>query len=330
MNPANGHILAWVGGNDYRFFKYDHVQLGKRQVGSTFKPFVYAAALDNGYHPCDEELNMPVSIRLPTGEIWKPKNSDANYTGPITLKKALGLSLNVVTARLIDKIKPPVVTEVAKEMGITTPLEAVHSLSLGTTDLSVYELTNAYATFAALGRWRRPVFVARIEDKFGNILYEDRGDSREALNPVVAYEMIDLLRFVVNHGTAGEMRWKYEIGWDLDIGGKTGTTQNHSDGWFVGFTPQFCTGVWVGCSDRSVRFRSIEYGQGARMAMPIWAYYMKAVYEDKNLNVPKTQFKRPDNFAVELNCDRYKKQKTKGNPGNSPGGNANPGSTLEF
>jgi penicillin-binding protein 1A len=310
MNPVNGHVMAWVGGLDYRFFKYDHVQLGKRQVGSTFKPFVYAAALDNGRHPCDEELNMPVTIDLESGEKWKPKNSDNTYTGPITLKKALGLSLNVVTARLIDKFKPQLVIEVAKEMGITTPLDPVHSLALGTTDLSVYELTNAYTTIAAMGRWRRPIFVTRIEDKFGNVLFEDRGDSREALNPNVSYEMIDLLRFVVNHGTAGELRWRYEIGWDLDIGGKTGTTQNHSDGWFVGFTPQLCTGVWVGCSDRSVHFASLEMGQGARMAMPIWAKYMKKVYEDKNLAIPKTPFRIPEGFSVDLNCDRYKRNRT--------------------
>ena len=306
VEPGSGKVLAWVGGLDHRFFQYDHVKLGRRQVGSTFKPFVYTAAFDNGYSPCHEELNMPIEIEA-DGVMWSPKNSDESIGGYLSLRSALAQSKNIITARLIRAIGPQVVADYAYKMGIQSRLRAVPSLALGTTDLTVLELTSAYATFADRGRYHEPIFVSRIEDKFGNVLEEFRSSSREALSEETAYLMVDMLRAVVNEGTAGALRWMYGVPQDVDMGGKTGTTQEHADGWFVGITPYFACGVWVGHSDRAVSFPTIEYGQGSRMAMPIWGRFMKRVYEDKDLAVPRTYFNRPPSLKVEIDCVEYRK-----------------------
>lgn len=305
IQPQTGHVLAWVGGLDHRFFKYDHVKQSRRQVGSTFKPFVYTAAFDNGFSPCHQVLNMPVTIEY-EGQVWSPRNSDRNIGGEYTLRKGLALSMNTITAQVMKQVGPRAVAEYAYRMGITSKLDVVPSLALGTTDLSVYELTSAYATYADAGRWHEPLFVARIEDKFGNVLEEFVGNSREALSEQTAYLMVDMLRGVVNEGTAGALRWKYNIPQGVDMGGKTGTTQNHADGWFVGITPQFAAGVWVGASDRSVRFRDLRYGQGGYMAMPIWGRFAQLVYEDTQLALPKTFFTRPPNMTVEIDCKKYR------------------------
>jgi penicillin-binding protein 1A len=307
IDPANGHVLAWVGGIDHRYFQYDHARQAKRQVGSTFKPFVYTAAFDNGFSPCHEELNMPFAVETPTG-LWMPKNADETQGGYLTLRKALARSVNIITARLVRAIGPQVVVDYAHKMGIESKLEPVYALSLGVSDLSVMELTGAYATFAAKGRWHEPIFVRRIEDKFGNVLEDFVGDTREALSEETAYLMVDMLRSVVNEGSGYPLRTKDFDLQGLDMGGKTGTTQNHSDGWFVGITPYFACGVWVGNSDRSVHFPDLEWGQGARMALPIWGRYMEKVYKDKELNVPRDFFARPGALKVEIDCKKYREK----------------------
>ena len=309
IDPTNGHIKAWVGGIDHNYFQYDHVKQGKRQVGSTFKPFVYTAAFDNGMSPCDEKLNQPVYFYREDGSLlWAPKNADGKFGGKMTLRRAMATSVNLITAQLIKEIGPEVVVDYAHKMGIESDLEAVYSLCLGTTDLSVMELTGAYATIANRGRWNEPVFFTRIEDKHGKIIEEFKGTSREAISEETAYLMVDMLKGGVNEpgGTGGRLRFKYGI--PYDIGGKTGTTQNHSDGWFMGITPKLVSGAWVGCADRSVHFRSITYGQGASMALPIWALYMKKVYADESINLPTEPFERPKSFSVELDCRKYRIQ----------------------
>lgn len=305
INPMNGAIKAWVGGIDFEYFKYDHVAQGKRQVGSTFKPFVYAAAIDYGKRkPCDMELNQPVVFDNTDGNgtRWVPKNSDGKFGGLMTLRKALATSTNLVTARLMKQISPSVVANYAHKMGIQTPLEPVPSLCLGTTDLSVMELTGAYGTFANRGRKIKPYFVSRIEDKHGNILAEFQPTPVQALSEASAYMMVELLKGVVDEpgGTASRLRYMYKF--RNEIGAKTGTTQNHSDGWFVGVTPNLVSGVWVGCADRRMRFRTITHGQGASMALPIWALYMQRLYEDPVLQLPQDRFQRPRNFPYNMNC----------------------------
>ncbi|MEZ4772063.1 MAG: transglycosylase domain-containing protein [Bacteroidia bacterium] len=305
INPINGEIKAWVGGIDFEYFKYDHVGQGKRQVGSTFKPFVYAAAIDYGNRtPCDLELNQPVVFENTDGNgtRWVPKNSDGKIGGLMTLRTALATSTNLVTARLIKQITPTVVAKYAQRMGIQTPLDPVPSLCLGTTDLSVLELTGAYGTFVNRGRRLDPHFISRIEDNKGNILAEFQPTPVQALSEKSAFMMVELLKGVVDEpgGTASRLRYMYKF--RNEMGAKTGTTQNHADGWFVGITPNLVSGVWVGCADRRVRFRTIDLGQGASMALPIWALYMQKLYEDPEIGLPQDRFLRPAGFDVNFAC----------------------------
>ncbi|MCS7162631.1 MAG: PBP1A family penicillin-binding protein [Bacteroidia bacterium] len=298
LDPHTGEIKAWVGGINHTFFKYDHVLQAKRQVGSTFKPIVYTAAMDNGYSPCYEELNVPVEIPVRVegrDTIWSPRNADREIGGKVTLRNALALSLNIITARLMKALGPQVVVEYARRMGIQSELEPVYALGLGVCELNVLELTSAYGCFPTLGVWREPIFLREIRDRRGNLIQSFSAQTRRALSERTAYLMVEMLRWVTLAGTAGELRWKYGLT-DLDIGGKTGTTQNHADGWFVGFTPEYVTGVWVGTADRAVHFPSIVQGQGARMAMPIWALYMKAAYHDSVLKLPRRRILSPPDF----------------------------------
>lgn len=306
IDPHSGHIKAWVGGIDHLFFKYDHVYTGKRQVGSTFKPFVYTTAFDNGMVPCDKELNQPVFFYNDRDElIWSPKNADGKIGGFMTLRRGLATSTNMITARVMKKVGPELVCRYAKDMGIESPLECVPSLALGTTDLSVFELTGAYCTFVNNGVYNRPIFVTRIEDQNGNILQEFSSESREAIKKETAYLMLDMLMGVVNEpgGTAGRLRFRHKI--YNQVGGKTGTTQNHSDGWFMGVTPHLVAGTWVGCSSRKMRFRSLQYGQGASLALPIFGNFMSDVYADSTIGIPKDDFQKPPGFDIELDCVKY-------------------------
>lgn len=306
MNPQTGFIKAWVGGNNYQHFKYDHVKEGKRQVGSTFKPFLYTLAIQEGYSPCYKIPNVPVTIITEAGQSWTPKNSDNKYGGMLSLKEALAESVNCISAFLMKQFGPYAVVEMAHKLGIQSTMETVPSICLGTVDLSVYEMVGAYSTFANKGVWTEPVYLTRIEDKNGVVLQEFIPKKVDAINEETAYVMLNLMQGVVQFGTGVRLRYKY--GLTAPMAGKTGTTQNQSDGWFMGLTPELVSGCWVGCEDRAVHFRSITLGQGANMALPIWALYMKKLYTDPSLNLPQNDFEKPPfKISIELDCSKYQK-----------------------
>jgi penicillin-binding protein 1A len=305
IEPGTGHVKAWVGGNDYRHFRYDHVAKGTRQVGSTFKPFIYAAAVANGYKPCDEVLNQRVQFKVPDG-YWEPQNADGKVGGKMSLRMGLAKSENLVTAQLMKLLDetgnggPMQAARMARDMGIESPFDAVPSLILGTADLNVKELAGAYCTFPNQGEWVEPIYITHIEDKNGNIIEEFSPKKRKVLSEEHAYTMVELLRGVIDLGTSRRLRYRYDF--RNEIAGKTGTTQNHSDGWFIGVTQELTTAVWVGCAERQMRFRDLSLGQGANMALPIWAYTMKEAYKDDETGLEQIPFKRPPNYAVNLDC----------------------------
>lgn len=310
MNPNNGHIKAWVGGINYKHFKYDHVKQGRRQPGSTFKPLVYAAAIDNGYSPCYQIEDVPVTFEVPGDPpTWTPSNSSGKFTGEtMTLRQAMARSLNSGTAYVMSKIGPQTVVDYAKRLGVESPLAAVPSLCLGTSDVSIYELIGAYSTFVNEGFYTKPFYIERIEDKNGKVLKQFVPKTGEALSSETAYAMLHMLKgsTEIEGGTA--LGLDKELREDNEIGAKTGTTQNYSDGWFVGVTKDLAAGVWVGGDERSIHFRNIGLGQGARMAMPIWEKFMTKVYADEELTVSKGPFKKPSNLSIELDCDDYMMQ----------------------
>lgn len=312
VQPQTGHVKAYVGGIDYRYFKYDHVTQAKRQVGSTFKPFVYTLAMQEGnMSPCSKMANVQPIIRLPDGTFWKPRNSNKKFEGrEVTLKWALANSINWISAQLIDKYNPAAVVKMARNMGITSYIPAVHAIALGTPDISLYEMVGAMATFANKGVHLKPIFITRIEDKNGNVLERFAPESNEAMSEETAYLMLSLMKGVVESGTG--IRLKYTYGFSNPIAGKTGTTQNQSDGWFMGITPNLATGVWVGAEDRSVHFRTITQGQGANMALPIWALFMKDVYANEKIGLFQGDFEEPTKpLTVEIDCDKYDAQRRK-------------------
>ncbi len=306
MEPQTGYVRAWVGGLDYRYFKYDHVKDGKRQVGSTFKAFLYTLAMQEGYSPCYKVPNVRVSIPMPPPQpAWSPENADGKYGGIYTLKYGLAESVNCLSAYLMKQFGPQAMIDVCRKMGITSPIDAVPSICLGTNDVSIFEMVAAYSTFANKGVWTQPIYVSRIEDKNGNVLQEFVPKKVEAISEETAYLMINLLEGVVQFGTGARLRGQYKF--TNAMAGKTGTTQNQSDGWYMGITPNLVSGCWVGCEDRIVHFRSLELGQGARTAMPIWALYMQKLYADQSLNIFKGDFEKPSQpISVELDCDQYK------------------------
>jgi len=308
MDPHNGHIKAWVGGINHKYFKYDHVKQGKRQPGSTFKPFLYSVAIDNGYSPCFEVQDAPISFEA-VGEqpAWTPSNSDRRFEGQrMNIRQAMGRSMNRISAYMINKVTPRKVVEYAKNMGIEGPLAAVPSLALGTSEVSLYELVGAYCTFVNKGTWTEPFYITKIEDKNGNVIQSFVPKQNEALNEEAAYLMLYMLRGATEEdgGTARG------LGWDLlnknEVGAKTGTTQNASDGWFVGITKDLVAGAWVGGDDRAIHFRSWVMGQGARTALPIWKNFMLTVYDDPTLGYEKGPFKKPlKKLSVEIDCTKY-------------------------
>lgn len=325
LDPKTGHVKAWVGGMNYKHFQYDHVKQGKRQVGSTFKPFVYATAIDQLHlSPCDSFPKQQITIeayKFGNPEPWTTRNSDGEYDGFVTLKSALANSINTVTARLMDKVGPEPVIEMAKKLGIEQDILPVPSIALGTPDLSVYEMVAAYATFTNKGVYNKPVLVTRIEDKNGTILYQFTPESKDVLSEEVAYVTTSLLEGVTEFGSGARLRrlWGedapvyrdiitgYPYGFENPIAGKTGTTQNQSDGWFMGMVPNLVTGVWVGAEDRAAHFRSIAYGQGASMALPIWALYMKSCYADEELGISKEAFEVPSELSINVDCSAVDK-----------------------
>jgi penicillin-binding protein 1A len=305
MEPQTGYVRAYVGGINFKFFKYDHVVVARRQVGSTFKPFVYTVAMQDGQmYPCSKVPNVQYSIEA-NGKLWSPSNSSDYKEGQmVTLKEALANSINWISAYLIKRFSPQAVIKIARKMGIFSPLPPVPSICLGTPDISLYEMTGAMSTFANKGIFVQPLFITRIEDKNGNVIAQFVPHQDEAMNEETAYMMIGLMKGVVESGTGGRLRGKY--GLTNPIAGKTGTTQSNSDGWFMGLTPDLVTGVWVGGDDRSIRFRSTSLGQGANMALPIWALYMKKVYADNTLQLTKGDFERPEGLKEDyFNCSEF-------------------------
>ncbi len=323
MDPQTGHVKAWVGGVNYKHFQYDHVKQGKRQVGSTFKPFVYATAIDQLHlSPCDTLPNTQITIeanKYGNPEPWTAKNSDGKYGGFKTLKNALANSTNTITARLMDKVGPQPVIDMAKNLGVEEDILPVPAIALGTPDLSVYEMVAAYSTFANKGVYNKPVLVTRIEDKNGTVLFQFTPESKDVLSEEVAYVTVNLMEGVTQGGSGTRLRhtWAgntqvykeiitgYPYGFDNPIAGKTGTTQNQSDGWFMGMVPNLVTGVWVGAEDRAAHFRTITYGQGASMALPIWGLYMKSCYENPELGISKGNFEKPNELSIQVDCANY-------------------------
>ena len=322
MEPQTGHVKAWVGGINYRHFQFDHVMQGKRQIGSTFKPFVYASAIDQlKVSPCDSLPDGYYCVepsKFGAHDAWCPKNSGDRYIGKRTLKNALANSVNTISARLIDKVGTRPVVNLVRNLGVSSPIPNVPAIALGSADLSVYEMVGAYAAFANKGIYVKPVLVTRIEDKNGTVIYQAAPETKDVLSEESAYVTLKLLEGVTESGSGVRLRHQgadktnpifrdvvtgYPYEFDNPIAGKTGTTQNQSDGWFIGMVPNLATGVWVGGEDRSIHFETIAYGQGATMALPIWANYMRSCYADSTLVISKDAFEAPDYVSIPLDCD---------------------------
>ena len=306
MDPHTGGVKAYVGGPNFKHFMYDMASQGKRQVGSTIKPFIYTLAMQEGHTPCDLAPNVPQNFEIQVGPdsiiYWTPKNTSKGREGEmVSLKWGLANSNNNISAWIMKQYSPEAVKNMIVSMGIKSHIDAVPALCLGTPDVSLIEMVASYCTYANKGYFTDPIFVTKITDKSGNVISEFHGHGTEAINENTAYEMIQLLRGVVDRGTATRLRSKYEL--RNEIGGKTGTTQNHSDGWFIGVTPNLVSGVWVGGEDRAIHFNALNMGQGANMALPIWALYMQQVYKNLNIGV-KTEdtFERPLNYNIDDNC----------------------------
>ena len=323
MNPLTGHVKAWVGGFNYKHFQYDQVYQGRRQIGSTFKPFLYATAIDQlRLSPCDilpDALFCIEPLKHGNLDAWCPKNSGDKYGRMRTLKNALANSVNTVSARLMDRVGPRPVINLARKMGITSYLPAVPSIALGTPDISLLEMVGAYSTFANKGIYVKPIMISRIEDKNGTVLFEVVPETKDVLSQETAFVTIDLLKGVTEGGSGIRLRHQgadehnyayknvvtgYPYQFENPIAGKTGTTQNQSDGWFMGMVPNLVTGVWVGGEDRSVHFKDIAFGQGATMALPIWAMYMRDAYAIPELGISMEDFEPPEALTIPIDCQQ--------------------------
>ncbi|AWH84499.1 penicillin-binding protein [Flavobacterium album] len=320
MEPQTGYVKAWVGGINYKHFQYDHVQQGARQVGSTFKPFVYATAIEQlHYSPCDSIRDEPFS--MPKGKYgidadWNPQNSNGKYLGTVTLKKALALSINTVSAKLIDRVGPKAVVDMTHKLGVESNIPEQPAIALGAVEITVSDMVAAYSTFANQGMYVKPIIITKIEDKNGVVLFQPKVETHEVVSKDIAYAIIKLLEGVTESGSGARLKWGGGGGNGYDrmtgypyaiinpIAGKTGTTQNQSDGWFVGMVPNLATGVWVGNEDRSAHFKSLTYGQGATMALPIWGLFMKKCYADDSLvyKISEKPFERPANLSIKVDC----------------------------
>ncbi|MGA1771655.1 MAG: penicillin-binding protein 1A [Flavobacteriaceae bacterium] len=322
MEPQTGHVKAWVGGYDYKHFQYDQVKQGRRQIGSTFKPFLYATAIDQlKLSPCDslpDALYCVEARRHGNDEAWCPKNSGDKYGQVRTLKNALANSVNTISARLMDKVGPRPVINLVRKMGMTAEIPAVPSIALGTADISLFEMVGAYGTFANQGIYVKPSVVTRIEDKNGMVLFELVPETVDVISEEAAYVTLNLMQGVTEAGSGARLRHAglektnyiyekivtgYPYIFENPIAGKTGTTQNQSDGWFMGMVPNLVTGVWVGGEDRSIHFKEIGFGQGATMALPIWGVYMRSLYENPDLAISQEDFVAPELVTIPLDCD---------------------------
>ncbi|WP_298955065.1 transglycosylase domain-containing protein [uncultured Nonlabens sp.] len=326
LEPQTGHVKAWVGGINHKHFKYDNVEQGTHQAGSTFKPFLYSTAIDLlHYSPCktlsDGEYTIPAGKHGNTKD-WTPKDSNGDYGNMMTLKEALAKSKNTISARLMDEVGPQAVIDLATQLGINTKgMDIVPSLALGTADVNLYEMVGAYGVYANSGIYTKPVLVTSIEDKNGTIHYQYIPENKDVMNPETAYVTVNLMEEVTKIGSGAKLRgnWAtnnsfykevitdYPYDFKNDIAGKTGTTQNNSDGWFMGMVPNLVTGVWVGGDGKSIHFKSTKYGQGATMALPIWGSYMKRLYADQTIDVSKEPFKKPEDLSIETDCEEYEK-----------------------
>ena len=325
VDPQTGYVKAWVGGANFEYNQYDHVNKNtKRQVGSTFKPLIYTLAIkEKGYSPCFKVPDLPICFeandaRWPILKQYCPKNSDGESDGMMAIKDGLAASKNQVTAYLMHELSAQAVVEFAQKMGIESEIPPYPSICLGVADISVYEMIRAYTTFANKGTSNEPIFVSRIEDSHGNVIEEFFAESTAALDEETAYVITQMMRNVID-GPPGEVtgarvRFKYNIPKSLEIAGKTGTTQNNSDGWFMGFTPDLLAGVWVGCDDKFIRFRSTSLGQGASTALPIWAKFIDKVYKDTSLNYNfDSTFEAPlEELSVELDCSKFTQTSSNG------------------
>lgn len=309
MDPQSGQVKAWVGGINYEHFKYDQVKMGTRQVGSTAKPFTYTVAIENGYSPCFSVLNEPVTIEVPGSPAWTPRSS-GTVPGYLTLQKALALSQNYIAAFLMKQVGPTAVATLAKKMGITSEVPAYPSIALGSFDASVYDMVGAYSVFANKGVWNKPTYILKIEDKNGVVLYSEKPIPVPAISEEVAYVMTRMLRGVVTNGTGWRLAGRFGV--TGPIGGKTGTTNANSDGWFMAITPQLVAGVWTGCEDRAFHFTSTAQGDGATTALPIYAGFMKRVYASSKLKMSKADFEPPKNgVSITFDCNQYQQQEQK-------------------
>lgn len=324
IEPQTGFIKAWVGGISHKFFQYDHVQIGHgRQVGSTFKPFVYALAIQEGYSPCDRLPNVKTCIDMPAGQpLYCPSNSagEEKLDGKmLTLQQALAHSINYISAYLIKQFGPVAVADLARRMGIVSKIDPTPSICLGTPEISVFEMVGANATFANKGTWTEPIFVTRIEDKNGKVLEDFIPRTEEVMSEEKSYVMLQLMKGVVQIGTGVRLRYRYKL--MQPMAGKTGTTQNNSDGWFMGITPDLVSGCWVGGEDRAVHFDRTDQGQGAAMALPIFAKYMQKVYADKSIKISQGDFERPaQKINIEIDCSKYNKDEGANDPYDDNGG----------
>ena len=330
MNPKNGHVMAWVGGINYSNFQYDHVMQSKRQIGSTFKPFLYATAIDQlKLSPCDmlpDAIHCIEPYKYGNPDPWCPTNSSDKYGGMRTLSNALANSKNTISAQLIDRVGPRPVADLARNLGVSSNIPNVPAIALGTPDLSVYEMVGAYGAFANKGIYVKPIMVTKIEDRNGKIVFQSTPDTKDVLSEESSYVTLKLLEGVTKFGSGARLRHNipedernyiyknvvtgYPYKFDNAIAGKTGTTQNQSDGWFIGMVPNLVTGVWVGGEDRSIHFEKIAYGQGATMSLPIWGLFMKKCYEDEELGVSKEDFEEPENLTIELDCSKVQPEKS--------------------
>ncbi|TLX70955.1 penicillin-binding protein [Labilibacter sediminis] len=303
IDPHNGHVKAYVGGPNFKYFMYDMATKGKRQVGSTIKPLVYTLAMQEGHTPCDLVPNIPQTFVLPDGKTWTPRDGGRARKGEmVTLKWGLANSNNNISAWVMKQYNPVAVRDMINELGINSYIDPVPSLCLGTPDFALSEITSAYSTYANKGVRIEPIMLSRIEDRFGNVIAQFTPKKKEVISEQTAFLMLNLLQGVINQGTGRRLRYPYQF--TGEIGGKTGTTQNHSDGWFIGVTPNLVTGVWVGGEDRDIHFDGISLGQGANMALPIWAIYMDSVYNDESLLITQEDiFEEPINFSLDLQCE---------------------------
>jgi penicillin-binding protein 1A len=307
LDPHTGHVKAWVGGINHKHFKFDHVKQGRRQPGSTFKPFVYTAAIENGYSPCYSVIDQPIEVNIPGQPAWTPKNADGKFSfQSMTIRRAMAQSINSITAYMMKKLSPKVVVETAYRLGITSELEEVPALALGTSDVSVFEMVGAFGTFVNKGEHIVPFYIDRIEDKNGNVLQQFTPRKKPAMSEEHAYLMLYMMRggFEEERGTSQGVPYALREG--NELGGKTGTTQNASDGWYMGMSKDLVSGAWVGGDDRAIHFRSWISGQGGQTARPIWVKYMAKVYADQSLGYTRGPFPRPERpLSIEIDCDRY-------------------------